>query len=357
MAQARSSNFEAANDDEAIELFFERGLTDGLPVVPPTEARVARMMAACRSLKPTDIIGEVAPNYRPATVEKIAINAVMAGCRPDYLPVLVAGVRAICRSEFNLHGLQATTHFAAPLFIINGPIRKEIDINCSHNVFGQGWRANATIGRALRLIMVNLGGAKPGEIDKSTLGHPGKYTYCIGENEEQSPFEPLHVERGFDRAQSTITAFGAEAPHGISDHYTRDPSALLLSIGKSMGCLWNHKAYPIAADVVLVLSPEHAQDLGRAGFTRRKIRDFLFEKVRRPASELLKEDDGLELSPLAYKIAKQSGSEALVPKFISPDSISIVVAGSTAGRFSAAIPGWLFGDMGSVMVTEPINPI
>lgn len=350
----RSQGFEVASDDEAIELFFERGFTDGLPVVPPTESRVARMTAAAAGLKPAEVIGEVAPNYRPATVEKIAINAVMAGCKPEYFAAVLAGVRALCRPQFNLHGLQATTHFAAPLFIVNGPIRQQIGINCGHNVFGQGWRANATIGRALRLVMVNLGGARPGEISKSTLGHPGKYTYCIGENEEQSPFEPLHVELGFERGQSTITAFGAEAPHGISDHYTRDGTALLMSIGLSMGAIWNHKTYPVAGQTVLVLSPEHAHDLARAGFDKKRIKSFLFEHVRRPAGELMREADGLEVSGLTRKLAAEQGPQALVPKFPSAESVVVIVAGSTAGRFSAAIPGWLGGEMGSVMTTEPI---
>ena len=199
--------YDVNEDIDAIEFYFERGVTDGLPVVPPTETRVARMLAV--TARPADeVIALVPPNYGAATLEKIAINAVMAGCKPDYLPVVVAGVQAMCAEQVSLHGVQGTTHTATPLFIVNGPVRQQLDINCATGVFGSGWRANATIGRALRLIMTNLGGARPGEIDKSAMGHPGKYTFLIGEYEEASPWEPLHVERatGPSRAPSACIA-------------------------------------------------------------------------------------------------------------------------------------------------------
>ena len=183
-------------DIDAIEYYFERGVTDGLPVVPPTEARMMRMLGGHGAARPTRSIALVPPNYGAATLEKIAVNAVMAGCKPEYLPVVVAGVQAMCAEQVSLHGVQGTTHTATPLFIVNGPVRQQLDINCATGVFGSGWRANATIGRALRLIMINIGGARPAEIDKSTMGHPGKYTFLIGEYEEASPWEPLHVEKG-----------------------------------------------------------------------------------------------------------------------------------------------------------------
>ena len=180
---------------DAIEYYFEQGVTDGLPVVPPTEERMRTMLAAT-SRTADEVVALVPPNFGEASVEKIAVNAVMAGCKPTFLPVVIAGVQAMCDERANLHGVQGTTHTATPLFIVNGPIRQQLDINCAAGVFGSGWRANATIGRALRLIMINIGGAHPGEIDKSTMGHPGKYTYCIGEYEEQNPWDPLHVEHG-----------------------------------------------------------------------------------------------------------------------------------------------------------------
>ena len=179
---------------DEIEGFFERGVTDGLPVVPPTRTRVDAMLAAT----PRDrhhVVAEVPPNMGRATVEKIAVNAVMAGCRPDYFPVVLAIVEAACDPVFNLHGQSGTTNAASPLIIVNGPIRQRLGVNCAGGVFGPGYRANATIGRALRLIMINLGGTRAGQISMSTMGHPGRYTYCIGEYEEASPWEPLHAER------------------------------------------------------------------------------------------------------------------------------------------------------------------
>ena len=191
------ANTDSLNEDiDAIEYYFEQGVTDGLPVVPPTEERMQLMLAAT-SQAADEVVALVPPNFGEASIEKIAVNAVMAGCKPEFLPVVIAGVRAMCDERVSLHGVQGTTHTATPLFIINGPVRQQLDINCAAGVFGSGWRANATIGRALRLIMINIGGAYPGEIDKSTMGHPGKYTYCIGEYEEQNPWEPLHVEHGY----------------------------------------------------------------------------------------------------------------------------------------------------------------
>src|SRR3989442_5982883 len=171
---------------DEFELFFERGVTDGLPVVPPTRARVEAMLQATRRA-PGWLLGELPPNYGRVTVEKVAINAVMAGCRPDYLPVVLAAAECACEPAFNLHGVATSTHFSTPLILVNGPVRTRIGLNSGFGVFGPGYRANATIGRALRLLMINIGGARPGEISMSTFGHPGRYTFCIGENEEASP--------------------------------------------------------------------------------------------------------------------------------------------------------------------------
>src|SRR5437773_5458770 len=171
------------------ETWSDKGVTDGLPVVPPTRERVERMLAGT-SRSRSEIVGEVAPNYGRATVEKVAVNAVMAGCRADYLPVVLAAVEAACDPVFNLHGMSTSTHFSAPLIVVNGPIRERVGLNCSFGVFGPGYRANATIGRALRLVMINLGGAKPGETSMSTFGRPGRYTYCIGEFDAAVPSPP-----------------------------------------------------------------------------------------------------------------------------------------------------------------------
>ncbi len=340
-------------DLDEIELWFDKGVTDGLPVVPPTRERVDRMLAGSSRAR-EELIGTVPPNHGRATVEKIAINAAMAGCKPEYFPVVIAAVEAACDPVFNLHGQSATTHFAAPLIIVNGPIRQAIGLNCGAGVFGPGFRANATIGRALRLVMMNLGGARPGEISMSTFGHPGRYTYCIGEYEEVSPWEPLHMEHGFAARESTVTLFSGEAPHGISDHASRSAAQLVASIGWSIVGIWNHKTFPVYGHTLLVIGPEHARTIADEGWSKQDIKQFLFDTIRRSSRELLPGPDGAEGTRHRFDQSARAPDE-LVPKFPSPEEIIVVVAGGTAGRFSVAIPGWLGGKHGSQPVTKPIR--
>src|SRR5690348_10461674 len=207
----------AHGDADPIEALFDRGVTDGLPGVPPTAERVAAAVAAS-GRAPEELVAEMPPRFGRATVQKVAVNAVMAGCRPEYLPVVVAAVEAMCDERFCLLGVSGTTDAVAPLVIVNGPIRAKLDINSGAGVFGPGWRANATIGRAVRLCWVNIGGAAPGVISMSTFGGPARYTYCIGENEEASPWEPLHVEHGFAASDSTVGVMAAEAPQRSEEH-------------------------------------------------------------------------------------------------------------------------------------------
>jgi len=228
-------------------------VTDGLPAVPPTAARVAAAVAA--SGRPRDeLVAEMPPNFGRATVERIAVNAVMAGCRPEYLPVVLAAVEAVCDDRFCLLGVSGTTDAVAPLVIVNGPIRRALDINSGAGVFGPGWRANATIGRALRLCWVNIGGAQPGVISMSTFGGPGRYTYCIGENEEASPWEPLHVEHGFEPGDSTVAVLAAEAPQIVADTRSRSALDLLTTIARSVEVVAHHKAVGLG-DTALVSPP------------------------------------------------------------------------------------------------------
>lgn len=327
---------------DALETLYARGVTDGLPVVPPTRARVdAAIDASGRA--GGDLIALVPPNFGRATVEKIAVNAVMAGCRPEYLPVVIAGVEAICDDAFDLHGVSATTNFPSPLFIINGPIRKVLEVNCAAGVFGPGWRANATIGRALRLIAVNLGGAVPGVVSMSTFAHPGRYTYCIGEYEEESPWEPLHVEHGFDAADSTVTAFAGEAPHGVYDHMSRTAPDLLVTISRSLEVISHHKSTH-HGDTLVVLSPEHARTVAGDGWGKQEMREFLWARLRKPVKELIPGVDGGEGLPLHVlaKFSHPETEERLIAKFREPENLKFLVAGGTAGRFSAVIPGWTF---------------
>ena len=338
---------------DEFEVWFDKGVTDGLPVVPPTGERVERMLAATRRER-DELTGLVPPNYGRATVEKIAVNAVMAGCRPDYLPAVLAAVEAACDPVFNLHGLQATTHFAAPLIVVNGPIRSRIGLNAGFGVFGPGFRANATIGRALRLILMNLGGARAGEISMSTFGHPGRYTYCIAEHEEASPWEPLHVERGLRPEDSAVTLFAGEAPHGISDHASRTAKSLAGSLGWSMACLWNAKHFPLYSQTMLVVGPEHARTFAEDGWSKADLKRFLVETIRRPYRELLPDEESGEGTNLRFADTPPEPDE-LVPKFAAAEELHVVVAGGTAGRFSVAVPGWLGTKNGSRAVTKRIE--
>src|SRR6266508_763880 len=247
---------------DEFESWFERGVTDGLPVVPPTRERVERMLGATPRDR-TELLGEMPPNYGRLSVEKAAVNAVMAGCRPEYLPVLLAAAECACDPAFNLHGVSTTTHFSAPLIV----------------VFGPGFRANATIGRALRLLMINIGGVRPGEISMSTFGHPGRYTYCIAEHEEASPWPPYHVSRGLGPDTSAVTLFAGDAPHGISDHASRTATSLAGSLGWSMAVLWNSKHFPLYSHTMLVVGPEHAQTFAAEGWSREDLARRLFETV------------------------------------------------------------------------------
>ena len=344
----------ASMDD--FETWFDKGVTDGLPVVPPTRDRVERMLSGTTRDR-SELVGEVAPNYGRATVEKVAVNAVMAGCRPDYLPVLLAAVEAACDPAFNLHGMSTSTHFSAPLIVVNGPIRERIGLNCSFGVFGPGFRANATIGRALRLVMINVGGVRPGETSMSTFGHPGRYTYCIGEYEEASPWLPYHVERGLRREESAVTVFAGEAPHGISDHASRTARSLAGSIGWSMCALWNIKHFPLYSHTMIVVGPEHARTFGDEGWSRADFTRHLYETVRVPYRALLPDDDNGEGTNLRFGNGEPPAPDELIPKFPSLSEMHVVVAGGTAGRFSMAIPGWLGTRNGSAPITVAIHDI
>ena len=333
--------------------FYARGLTDGLPIVPPTRERVQAAVAASGRAA-DELIALVPPNFGRATVEKIAVNAVMAGCRPEYLPVVIAAVDAVCDETFDLHGVSATTNAPAPLVIVNGPVRQRLDINCGAGLFGPGWRANATIGRALRLVCVNLGGAVPGVVSMSTLAHPGRYTYCIGEREEASPWESLAVEHGWAPTDDTVALLAADAPLTIYDQRSRTAPDLCATIAASMAVLEHHKMTHWG-DTLLVLSPEHATIIAGDGWKKADVRRFLFERLHRPVRELVPGVDGGDGLPehVLRKFADPAHDETLIPKFRAPEHIKIIVAGGTAGRFSAVVAGWSFSK-GSNLVMRRI---
>jgi peroxiredoxin len=326
---------------------------DPLPVVPPTVERVERMLAAT-SLAPEEVVGLIPPNYGTATVEKVAANAVMAGCEPAMMRVLIPLVRAVCDERFNIHGVQATTHFAAPLVIVNGPIRSELGFASASNVFSNVARANSTLGRALQLILTNLGGARPGEIDMSTLGNPGKFSYCIAENEEASPWEPLHLEMGFKPDQSTVTLFAAEPPRGVSEHNARDARGILKAISQALATSWSYRLCA-GIEALVVFCPEHVSTIARDGYSKQGVRDYLFNSTGIPIKEF---EDGEGEGTQYVRLYKQAviGGEPCYLKFQDPSAIKIVVAGGAAGKFSAVISSWAAGPRGSQMVTYPIDP-
>jgi peroxiredoxin len=350
----RASLIELGEGIDPYEYCMQSEFADPLPVIPPTLERVERMLSAT-SLPPDEIIARVPPNYGPATVEKIAANAVMAGCEPRLMRVLVSLVRAACDERFNLHGVQATTHFAAPLVIINGPARGELGFAAGSNVFSNVARANSTLGRALQLILVNLGGARPGEIDMSTLGNSGKFSYCIAENEEESPWEPLHVEYGFAPAESALTLFAAEPPRGVSEHNARDGRVILKAVSRALATVFSYRLCA-GIEALVVLCPEHVRTLEREGWTKQGVRDSLFEQTGIPLRAYQDgEGEGTAYVSL-YKQAVIDGEPCYL-KFPDPSSIKIIVAGGTAGKFSAVIGSWAAGPRGSQMVTYPISEI
>lgn len=325
---------------------------DALPVIPPTVERVEAMLRACK-LPAQEIIARVPPCYGEATVEKIAANAVMAGCSPEMMRVLLPLVRAVCDERFNIHGVQATTHFAAPLVIINGPVRKQLGFWSRQNVFSNVAAANSTLGRALQLILLNIGGGRPDGIDMSTLGNPGKFSFCIAENEEESPWEPLHVERGLQPNQSAITLFAGEPPRGVSEHQAQTGKTLLKAICSALATVWSYRSCTFF-EAVVVLCPEHVKTLHRDGFTKQQVREFLFENTGIPV-RYYKEPDHGEGTQLVSRYREiMIDGEPCYQKFRGPDALTVIVAGGTAGKFSAVIGSWATGPTGSQMVTYPI---
>ncbi|MGE5524235.1 MAG: UGSC family (seleno)protein [Rhodospirillaceae bacterium] len=306
---------------------------DGLPLVPPSVARVERMLAATRR-SPDDIVAHVAPGFGVATVERIAINAVMAGCRPDYLPVLIAAVEALAERRFNLQGIQATTNPATPWLVVNGPIAAALGFNAGLNCLGQGTRANSTLGRAVRLILQNIGGALPGDMDRATHGQPGKHTFCCAENERESPWTPLHVERGYAADESTVTVVGAAGTLNMNTH-AKDADDLLRIVADSITFPTSND-YHFAGEPWLVISPEHAEVLKRGGLAKAQVRERLWTLSRMRSERFAAKD----YARAAHTRGDELGvftADTLVPISRTPEEIGIVVAGGP-GTHSVYVP-------------------
>ena len=317
-------SFEAINDH-----FYKNGWTDGLPIVPPTPERVDRMLSGMPWRLPDDVIGMVPPAMGTATLRNIAVNAVMAGCLPSYLPVIVAALAAVLEKPYGLAHRQTTTHAGAPLLIVNGPIVREIGLNYGNGVFGPGWRANATIGRALRLALVNLGGAVPAEVDFCQHAHPGKYTYCIAEHQDANPWEPLHVERGFNVDDSVITVVNAEAHHSMTENVQTNPIEIMRTFADTMATYGGNNIYS-QGHPVLVFGPENAQHVAAAGWTKLDVQKALFEMARKPWG--LVKNRGKSKGPFFPRWIDKNDDNARVPIINEPRDLIVLVAGGAGGK-------------------------
>ena len=314
---------------EAMEFCYSKGWSDGLPVMPPTKDRIEAMLAAA-GLEPDKQIAFIENRQVPVTAEKVAINAVMAGCRPEYMPVVVATVEALADPRYGYHGPATSTGGSAVFMVVNGPIARELGINCGDNLFGPGWRANATIGRAVRLVMRNVIGTLPGELDRSSLGHGGKYTYCIAENEAESPWPALHTERGFRADQNVVTIFAALAPHQYSNQLSSTPEGVLDTASAQMRI---SAGTGRRSQYALVLAGEHMAIMAKAGWSRDDVKRYCFEHSKSSVAELKRYH-------LMAGDATPADESTLYSLVEGPDDFLVIAAGGRAGVQSAYIPGW-----------------
>jgi hypothetical protein len=355
MAAIEVTGYEAVDPIAAIEFCYRQGWTDGLPVVPPTDARVAEFLGYLERGR-DEVLGAVPERRRSVTVEQVVANAVMAGCLPEYAPVVVAAVEAILQPPFNLVGPSASLGGAAILLMVHGPVVEALQINCRNNLFGPGNRANATIGRAVRLVLMNTCGAIPGLFDRTTLGHPGKYTYCIGENAGESPWLPLHAERGFTPETSAVTAFACEGPRQVRNSLSHTPEGILTTLADVMSSLGTSlttsgsvgvtSSGTRQGEIVIVIAGEHMRTMARHGWSKGDIRRYLSAQARRTVADL-KRGGGL---PGEFVPGDDQRHVAVVE---SPDDIMLIAAGGDEGAMSAVIPSW-GPKVSSTAVTWPI---
>jgi len=343
MSKFASAVYEVADAVEANELYQRNGWTDGLPIVPPTEDAVARFLDAAK-LAAADVIGVEPVRRRSITAEKVSIAAVMAGCLPEYMPVVVAAMKAMCDPQYALHGSTASTGGSAPFIVVNGPIRLAIGMNTTHNALANASRANATVGRTIRLILLNVLGGIPGQLDRSTLGHPGKYTFCVAEDEEDSTWLPLSVERGIPAGTSAVTALQVESPHHIMNEWTHDPKEILDTYAAAIRS--NMLTYSIwEGNYAFVIPKQHREIFAAAGWTKQNIREYTYEAAR------VKRGEWRTVGKAA--VAGRKDEEKVYRALRSPDDLLIIAAGGPAGGFGAILPPW-YGKK-SLAVTVPIS--
>lgn len=336
-----STRHEVSGAAAVQDLFLQRGWGDGLPVVPPTPDLVARFVDAS-GLPPDQVVGRIPEQVLEITVEKVAVNAVAAGCREEYMSALLATVRAMARPEFNLH-TTTISGATAPLVILGGPVVDQLSVNTSFSVFGPGHQPNATIGRAVRLLLQNVCGGIPGVLDKATFGHPGKFSYCIGESQRDNPWEPLHATRGVPADQGAVTVFAGEGPINARNDWSSEPGPVLATIADAM--LPSHYT---GGCFVVVVGPLHARVLSRAGLTRADVQQELFDRAVRSEAELRRAG--------RLKEAPTPGEESRLRRAVTrPEDILVTVAGGDLYGYSAVVPYWVGGHE-SVPVTEPLDP-
>ncbi len=327
---------EAAN-----EWFCREKLSDGLPIVPPTRERVERMLEGS-ARDPQEIIGAIPPKWAPATVEKIAINCVMAGCLSEDLPVVIAAVEAMTEPRFNLYGVQATTGYVGPALLINGPIRNKLGINCDAGVFGPGYRANATIGRAIRLILITVGGGFPGETDRATFGWPGKYTFCFGENEEKSPWEPYHVEQGFKPDESAVTVCGVNGFIPLHTAGNRGEQALA-TLAEVIAMHHGGSHLDVGSfgggTPLIALGIEDAEIMARDGISKNQVKKYLWEHAAISFSSIPERRKGIKSDEELIRESPHVTPDGIVHLSTRPEDIMVVVLGGKH-RHSVLLPMW-----------------
>jgi hypothetical protein len=311
---------------EIIEHYMDKGWTDGLPVIPPTKVLLERFLQYT-DREPSDVVAAIPPNRADATVEAVAVNAIMAGCKPQYLPAVIAGVEAIADPLLNVYSLQATTNPVAVAVMLNGPIAKELEVNARGNCLGPGFRANATIGRAVHLVMLNIGGGIPQLMDKSSHGQPGKFTMCFAENEGESPWEPWHVEHGFDRETSTVTAIGVTGTANIVDPASKTARDVLRTFASSCSSVGAQNTC-IGGWPLIIFGPEHAAIIANEGYSKLDVKRWLYENSRTPNHAF---PEGMLRYKVQHRRPKWLWSDDPmfgVPLADSAEGINIVVAGS-----------------------------
>lgn len=341
-APLSSERHEAASEIEAIEQLMEAGHTDGLPVIPPTPERVEAMLGTV-GVDPDEILGTVPARHRIVRAEKAAANAVMAGCEPAVFPVVVAVLRAVCDPRFSIHGPSASTAGPAVLIVVNGPIVDELDFNAGSHLFGPGSRANATVGRALNLTLRNTIGAREEEFDRAAFSHAGRYSFCIAENQSESPWTPFHVQRGFEPDDSTVTVYAADAPAQVANNDGKTAEAVLSTIAGRMAAP-GVMGIGFDSEIVVVIGREHTGTIAEDGWDKTDVQEFLADNATMTLADL--KECGMVPEPV-----EEGDEEVEMPLVNDPEHVFVIAAGGPAGPFSAVVPGWTGRDNSRAVTT------